>query len=401
MLSSSARARRTWPYGVIAVVLVLIGVWFGGHPSWLPGPLRSAFVSQSSAERQVQDVMSLLARDYYRPVNTRKLLNLGLQSAVASLGDPYSHYYPPAEYKSFLNVTDPQDSGIGVQVLPNPRGLEIDEVFPGSPAARAGLAHGDLITAAGATSLAGKSAGQAGGLIRGRAGTRVTLTVVVDGHPRRVTLIRRNLAVPVVASAILHYRGLKIGDLKFTQFTQGSATELRGQVQTVLHQGARALVLDLRANPGGLLEEAIKVASLFIPDGTIVTTRGRNQPTVVYTALGDAIAARIPLVVLVDRGTASSAEIVTGALKDRGRAKVVGTHTFGKGVFQEIQTVPGGGALDITVGEYFTPDGHNLGGGGVKEGVGIAPNVFATDNPSSTADRALGVAERVVAAEVR
>ena len=144
----------------------------------------------------------------------------------------------------------------------------------------------------------------------------------------------------------------------------------------MLHAGAQALILDLRGNGGGLLDEAVKVASIFIPDGTIVSTDGRSQPRQVYVAKGDAIAPRIPMVVLVDRGTASAAEIVTGALKDRGRAKVVGTHTYGKGVFQEIETLPNGGALDITVGEYFTPSGRNLGGGGVREGAGIPPDVY-------------------------
>ncbi len=143
------------------------------------------------------------------------------------------------------------------------------------------------------------------------------------------------------------------------------------------------------------------MASIFIPDGTIVSTDGRSQPRQVYTAKGGAISTKIPMVVLVDRGTASAAEIVTGALKDRGRAEVVGQHTYGKGVFQEIQALSNGGALDITVGEYFTPSGHNLGGGGVREGAGIAPDVPALDNPHTTQDEALGVAERAVAASVR
>jgi carboxyl-terminal processing protease len=121
----------------------------------------------------------------------------------------------------------------------------------------------------------------------------------------------------------------------------------------------------------------------------------------VYTAKGGAIPTTIPMVVLVDRGTASSAEIVTGALQDRGRATVVGTHTYGKGVFQEIQPLPNGGALDMTVGEYFTPNGRNLGGGGVREGAGITPNVYAVTQPRSRVDTALMVAERTVAAKVR
>ena len=216
-----------------------------------------------------------------------------------------------------------------------------------------------------------------------------------------VRLVRANVTVPVAASRLLSYHGLKLGYLAFTAFTEGSGAELKAQVQKMLHAGAQGLILDLRDNGGGLLEEAIKVASLFIPDGTIVTTRGRSQPTEVYTALGDPIAPKLPMVVLVNRDTASSAEIVTGALKDRGRAEVVGTNTYGKGVFQEIQNLPGGGALDITVGEYFTPNGQNLGGGGVREGRGIEPNVFVRDNPAHPGVRTLQTGERVLASKIR
>ena len=208
--------------------------------------------------------------------------------------------------------------------------------------------------------------------------------------------------MPVASGRIVHYHGAQARRTsQLTSFTAGSGAEVRAQVDKVLHSGARALILDLRENGGGLLEEAVNVASIFIPDGTIVSTAGRSQPRQVYLAKGGAISTKIPLVVLVDRGTASAAEIVTGALQDRGRAKVVGTHTYGKGVFQEIQPLPNGGALDFTVGEYFTPSGRNLGGGGVRRGAGITPNVYACTNPRLAADTALAVAERTVAAELR
>ena len=215
-----------------------------------------------------------------------------------------------------------------------------------------------------------------------------------------MTITRANVIVPVASSKLITYHGKRLGYLGFSQFTEGSADELRAEVQAMLKQHAQGLILDLRDNPGGLLAQAVGVASLFVKNGVIVTTRGRNQPTTVYTALGDAVAPKIPMVVLVDRGTASSAEIVTGALKDHGRAKVVGTHTYGKGVFQELMPLTGGGALDITVGEYFTPNGHNLGAGGVKEGKGIAPNIYVYDNPNAPGTRALKVAESTVAAEI-
>jgi carboxyl-terminal processing protease len=388
--------------GVVAgLVVLVIGIWLGGHPSWMPSSLRSTFVSQGSG-RLTSQVLDMLAQDYYRPINRTSLENKGLAAIVASLNDPYSHYYDPTAYKSFLNQSNPHLSGIGIDVLPNTRGLQVVDVFPGSPAAQAGLARGDLIVQVGPTSLANRSPDFSSQLIQGKAGTPVTLTVVRNGRRLTKRIIRANLVIPVATGNVVTYHGLKIGDVQLTSFTQGAGAELRARVQKVLHAGARALILDLRENGGGLLDEAVNVASIFIPDGTIVSTDGRSQPRQVYVAKGGAIASRIPMVVLVDRGTASAAEIVTGALKDRGRAKVVGTHTYGKGVFQEIDPLPNGGALDITVGEYFTPNGTNLGGGGVREGAGIQPDVYAVDNPHTPrVDEALRVAEQTVAASVR
>ncbi|HEU4703265.1 MAG TPA: S41 family peptidase, partial [Conexibacter sp.] len=186
-------------------------------------------------------------------------------------------------------------------------------------------------------------------------------------------------------------------------FTEGSAAQLHAEVEQLLRRrGADGIVLDLRGNGGGLLTEAVDAASVFIPDGTIVSTDGRSRARHVYTATGGAIRRSVPVVVLVDRGTASSAEIVTGALQDRRRAEVVGTNTYGKGVFQEIRELPNGGALDLTVGQYFLPSGRNIGGRGVAEGRGIAPDVRASDDPDTPRrDEALDAALAELAAESR
>ena len=383
-----------------ALIVLLIGIWLGGHPSWLPSPLRNAFVDKGD-NPLVNQVLDLLQRDYYRPLNRNQLVNKGLAGMVASLDDPYSHYYDPTAYQGFLNQSNPHLSGIGVDVIGEPQGLRVEDVFPGSPAAQQGLSRGDVIVAVGGTSLASRPETFGSRLIKGKAGTHVTLTVLRGGHKRTVTLVRADLIVPAASGTIVNYHGIKLGSLALYSFTDGSAAELRAQVERMLHRGARGLILDLRDNPGGLLNEAVSVASIFIPDGTIVSTDGRAQPRQVYVAKGGAIPTTIPLVVLVDRGTASAAEIVTGALQDRGRAKVVGTRTYGKGVFQEIEPLPNGGALDFTVGEYFTPGGHNLGGGGVREGAGIRPNIYAATKPGANPDTAFQTAERTVAAEVR
>ena len=400
MASSSSRSPRIVAQ-VVAVLLVLVlGIWLGGHPSWLPAPLRNALVDEGNG-RLLNEAVSVLTRDYYRPVGRSQLVNKGLGAMVASLNDPFSHYYDPTAYRAFLNQSNPHLSGIGIDVVPDPRGLRVVDVFPRSPAARAGLAHDDVIVKVGSVSLSGRPPDFSSGLIKGRAGTRVTLTVTRAGPTRVVSLVRANLVVPVASENLVTFRGVRIGDLRLTTFSDGSAGQLRAAIQRAEHAGAGALILDLRENGGGLLDEAVKVASIFIADGTIVSTAGRSQPRQVFLAKGGAIATRIPMVVLVDRDTASAAEIVTGALQDRGRAKVVGTRTYGKGVFQEIQPLSNGGALDITVGEYFTPSGRNLGGGGVRQGGGIQPNVYAAERSRGTNDRALVVAERTIAAEVR
>ena len=397
------RRRSSWiPRIAAGLVVLIVGLWFGGHPSWLPGPVRSVFVSQSSQDRLVNQVLGLLSTDYYRKVDRSKLVNQGLAAAVASLGDPYSHYYSPSDYQSFQNTeTNPHDSGIGIVVNSASGGLEVVEVFPGSPAARAGVVGGDVITAVGGTSLAGQAYKTAANLIKGRAGTSVTLTVREGKAHRTLTIRRADLTVPVSSSKVITYHGRRLGYLRLSQFTVGSGAQVRRQVQALLRQHVQGILLDLRENPGGLLAEAVNVASVFIPDGTIVSTDGRAQPREVYMAHDDAIAPTIPMVDLVDGGTASSAEIVSGALRDRGRATIVGTHTYGKGVFQEIQPLLNGGALDFTVGEYFTPDGQNLGGGGVRRGGGIQPQVYAATPLSAKTDTALTTAERVLAGKIR
>ena len=196
---------------------------------------------------------------------------------------------------------------------------------------------------------------------------------------------------------MVRWRGRRYGLVVFASFTEGSAAQLRAEIDRLLRRGADGILLDMRGNGGGLLNEAVDVASIFIPDGTIVSTDGRSRARHVYTATGGAIARSVPVVVLVDRGSASAAEIVAGALQDRDRARVVGTRTYGKGVFQEIRELSNGGALDLTVGQYFLPSGRNLGGKGVKEGSGIAPDLRAKDDPDTRRDEALEAALRTLA----
>ena len=383
-------------------VLLVVGIWLGGHPGDLPKFARNALVSDH-ATRVLDEAIDRISSDYYRPVAKGRLVDASIAGVVASLGDRFSHYLSPKEFREF-NVP-PHFTGIGVAVGPERRGLLIARVFDSSPAARAGLKVGDLIVAVNGRKLEGLATDAAIALIKGLPGTDVELAIEAPRKPhakhgvtRTVKITRATISEPVVASEFQSVHGVKLGVVALAAFSPGSHGEVREAVQRDLRRGARGILLDLRDNGGGLVEEAQLIASIFIPKGTIVTTRGRTQPTETLTAVGDAISSSIPVVVLVDANTASASEIVTAALQDHHRATVVGTHTFGKGVFQEEEALSNGGALDITVGEYFTPDGRNLGGGGIKQGAGVAPEVPVPHGVDT--QQGLAVALRTLAARV-
>ncbi len=396
--------RRRQPLlAVLAIalpVLLVLGVYLGGHPEDLPSFARSTFVANEET-RVVSEAIDRISSDYYRPVTKSRLTNGSISGAVASLSDRFSHYLSPKEFREFNSP--PSFTGIGVSVAPDRRGLRVAKVFDGSPAARADMAVGDLIVSVNARKLAGVQAEKAIALIKGPPGTDVRLGVEQKraGHTvlNTLTLTRATISEPVVASLTKSAHGKKLGVVALATFSPGAHGEVREGVEHELHKGARGIVLDLRANGGGLVEEARLIASIFIQKGTIVSTRGRKVQSETLTAEGDAISPKIPVVVLVDKNTASASEIVTAALQDHHRATVVGTHTFGKGVFQEEEPLSNGGALDITVGEYFTPNGRNLGGGGVKQGAGITPEVLVSHGVDT--NHGLEVALDTLAAKVK
>jgi carboxyl-terminal processing protease len=402
-MSPSRRQPLTAVLATLLPIAIVVGVWLGGHPDHLPGFARDALVADHQT-RVVDEAIERIARDYYRPISTSSLSDASLAGVVKSLGDRFSHYLTPSEFRQFNSP--PSFTGIGVAVGPERRGLLIGRVFDSSPAAKAGLRPGELIVAVNGRRLEGLSADAAIALIKGVPGTDVTIGIerkpasrTAHGAMRTVKITRATISEPVVASTLKTVHGHKLGVVGLATFSPGAHGEVREAVDHVLRQGARGIVFDMRSNGGGLVEEAQLIASIFIPKGTIVSTRGRNQPTQTLTATGGAISSSIPLVVLVDSNTASAAEIVTAALQDHHRATVVGTHTFGKGVFQEEEPLSNGGALDITVGEYFTPNGRNLGGGGVKQGAGIMPEVVVARGVDGTAG--LNVALSTVAAKAK
>ena len=395
---SRQRTLRPALLAAFAVVLLLVfGIWVGGrHPNWLPGFVRTPLVGDSESA-VVREAIDDVSHTYYRRVPKSQLSDDAIDGVVRKLDDRFSNYFNPAEYKRFKLASSSEFSGIGTAVSQDPRGLKVEVVYDGSPAKRAGMQAGDVITNVAGHPLAGKRQEDSVALIKGPPGSDVRLSWLHDGKPVTKTLTRNTVEVPVVASSLKKRHGCPIGYVRLSQFSSGAHAEVYSALQRLKKRGAQAYVFDLRGNGGGLVSEAQLVASAFLKDGPIVTTRGRAVPAHTLDATGDPVVANAPLVVLVDGGTASASEIVAGALQDRHRAELVGDKTFGKGVFQQVIELSNGGALDITAGQYFTPKGRNLGGKGVATGKGIMPDVKAKDDPKTRKDegldRAVGVAD--------
>jgi carboxyl-terminal processing protease len=374
------------------------GIYLGGHPRLLPGFVRDGLVGDEDT-RVVGEAIDEVRDSYYRVIPDKALADAAVKGLVASLDDRFSNYFTPKEYASFRMSQDSEFSGIGTTVQPDPLGLRIAQVFDESPAKRAGVKVDDRIVSVDGRPLKGLAQEAATARVKGPKGSDVKLGLKRGRRELTVTVTRATVSVPQVASKVVDYKGAKYGVVALAQFGGGAHAEVYAAIRKVTKRGAKKLVLDLRGNGGGLVTEAQLVASGFLKDGAIVTTRGRNVAERTLKATGDPVAANVPLVVLVDKDTASASEIVAGALQDRGRAKVVGTKTFGKGVFQEVVELSNGGALDITAGQYFTPSGKNLGGKGVKTGAGVKPDVAAVDDPKTNVDEGLRGALRVLAAQ--
>jgi carboxyl-terminal processing protease len=381
------------------VLLLVLGIWVGGrHPGWLPGPVRGALVGDTHSA-VVKEAIRDVHDNYYRKVPEDQLADDAIGGIVKRLDDRFSNYFSPAEYKRFKDSQHSQFSGIGLAVSGDRRGLRVETVYDGSPAKRAGLRPGDVVVEAAGRGLKGRNQQESVSFIAGPPGSRVKVSWLRGKRRFTKTITRSTVSVPVVASELDRAGSCKAGVVRLAQFSSGAHAELYAALKREQKRGAKAFVLDLRGNGGGLVSEAQLVASAFLRSGKIVTTKGRAVSARTLNATGDPVVPTQPLVVLVDKGTASASEIVTGALQDRHRAKVVGTRTFGKGVFQQVIELSNGGALDITAGQYFLPSGRNLGGKGVSTGSGIQPDVKATDDPKTTKrdeakDRALAVLAR-------
>jgi carboxyl-terminal processing protease len=393
-------ARGAAAIAAALVAFLAAGLYLGGHPGNLPEPLREVFVSETGG--LTAEAAEAIEDNYYRPAGGTELSNASLQGMVRQLRksneeDHYSEYFSPETLESFNQQIEGRFSGIGLTVVPVKKGLQVATVFPRSPADKAGIEPGDVIVSVEGDSIAGQSSDEATKKIKGPEGTQVTIGVRGgrSGKVKELTITRAEVELPNLSGSVKTVRGRKLGYVRMLSFSEGAHAQLAKTVEKVEKEGAEGIVLDLRHNPGGLLEEAVLSANVFLPkDEVVVSTRSRTQGDSVHKTPGDPIS-DLPVVVLVDGGTASAAEILAAALADDAGSTVVGTRTYGKGLFQEEQNLANGGALKLSVGEFFTPKGVNL-----AQSHGIHPEVKVQDDLKTPADEAKQRALGVLAAQV-
>ena len=323
-------------------------------------------------QKLLVDTLDQVERNYVKGISRRELVEAAIQGVLSKL-DPYSSYIEPKELEGFRTTVDSEFGGIGIQLDATDDGqLKILSPLVGTPAYRAGLQPGDRIVEINGKPTDGLSMDEAVGQLKGKEGTELSLTVVHSGKTARdkVTLRREVIHVDTVLG---DHRGpdnawvymldetQKIGYIRVTAFSRDTPRELREALETLTKQKMRALVLDLRFNPGGLLPAAIEVCDLFISEGRIVSTQGRNAKERVWNAHKEGTFEGFDMVVLVNRYSASASEIVAACLQDHHRAVIMGERTWGKGSVQNvIELENGSSALKLTTATYFRPSGKNI-----------------------------------------
>lgn len=380
--SSSRRPSR----GVVTLlVLVLAGSsfstgWFLGKqqgirsvvPEGEGRVLNQGLASASASEDidfgQFWDVWNLVKENYYQqPVSDRDLFYGALAGMVAGAGDPYTVYFDPEQAQEFQDALSGTFSGIGAEIGLRDDLLVVVAPLEDSPAQRAGILAGDTIWAIDGTETSGMSVEHAVTLIRGEAGTQVTLTVSHDGiaEAADIVITRDTITIDSVEWEMTE-DGIAVVSLH--EFNDDTSALFNEAMNELLSKNASGLILDLRSNPGGLLSTAIDIASAWVGYQPVVLEK-EQEDTHSFSGVNAPRLQGIPTVVLVDGGSASASEIVAGALQDYGLATVVGTQTFGKGSVQDYRSLPDGSAVKVTIAEWYTPDGRSI------NETGITPDV--------------------------
>ena len=296
-----------------------------------------------------------------------------IRGMLASLDDPYTRFLDPKEFKQMQIDTSGELTGVGIQITLDKDTKEIVVVSPieGTPASKAGVQPKDVIVSIDGESTKGMTTEDAVKLIRGQEGSEVTLGLRRKGEVVTVPLKRARIEINAVESRLnTGSDGTKVGYIRLKQFNAKASREMRTAIRELEKQGAQGFVLDLRSNPGGLLEASVDIARQWLDEGTIVSTKTRDGIQDVRRAAGSAVTDR-PVVVLVNEGSASASEILSGALQDNNRAVLVGQKTFGKGLVQSVRGLSDGSGLTVTIAKYLTPKGTDIHKNGIRPDVPV------------------------------
>lgn len=366
--------RGFWVGFLLFIQIILLSAW------WTPPAL--AFTEEQKLFSQAWRIVSqayiddtfnhqnwwlLREKAFKKQLDSRDATYVAIQKMLESLEDPFTRFLTPNQYRSLQVNTSGELSGVGLQIALDAKTGELEVVAPiaGSPAQEAGIQPLDRILEIDGMLTSQLTLDEAAARMRGPIGTTVTLKIQgKEGQPKSVELVRDRIALnPVYAVLDSSQNNIPVGYIRLTQFSANAPSELADAIAQLEKQGAQGYILDLRNNPGGLLQAGIEIARFWLDQGTIVYTVNRQGTLGSFEAYGPALT-KDPLVVLVNQGTASASEILAGALQDNGRAKLVGEKTFGKGLIQSLFDLSDGSGLAITVAKYETPchrDIHKLG----------------------------------------
>ena len=384
---------------VRAILVVVIGTVMGLSLS-IGGGLLSGSSSPDAEEltweqaRLFAEVMERVKRDYVEPLDDSELLESAIRGMVNDL-DAHSQYLDAQEYRDIRISTTGSYSGVGVEVEERNGAINVITPIAGSPAARSGIRSGDQIIAVDGVSVEADRLQDTIGRMRGRPGSRIELTVLREG-----AAINHDIRREIIRVASVHHETLdpSYGYVRLSQFSETTARELSRAIDDMQDENdgmLTGLVLDLRNNPGGVLDAAVDVADLFLDSGVIVSAEGRTADSRFRRSAhrGDVLDGA-EMIVLVNQGSASASEIVAGALQDHGRATVVGTETFGKGLVQTVMPLSQGRALKLTTSRYYTPSGDSI------HDTGITPDLYVEDTPGFPDLSLTGVVDRELDAQL-
>lgn len=388
----------------VGFVLVFAVMWVLG--GWVPPA--TAFTEE---QRLVSEVWRLVDRAYVddtfnhqnwwqvrqkvlqQPLQNREQTYTAIQKMLASLDDPFTRLLKPDQYRSLQTNTSGELTGVGLQITQDSPNSELRVIAPieGSPAEQAGIKPHDRIIKINGILTTQLTLDEAAERMRGPIGSRVTLTIAQEdedvAEAKDVLLVRDRISLnPVYAELRPQSNGTEIGYIRLSQFNANASAELAHAVKNMEQQGADAYILDLRSNPGGLLQAGIDIARLWLSQGTVVYTVNRNGIQDSFAADGVAITPD-PLVVLVNQGTASASEILAGALQDNGRAQLVGERTFGKGLIQSLFSLSDGAGLAVTIAKYETPNHKDINRQGITPDVEVPLDQISRDEIATESDR--------------